>query len=93
MPQYIISLRIEADRENSESLPEVIAFSEGENYHLVGLEQISPQLKALLPNIENNLYEEIALSLQIREGNETEAEIFTRYLEEKRELEQEGANE
>lgn len=74
--RHLISLQIKPWRDSEELLEQVIGFKEGDKYYLAGLEQLGRKLLEILPEIEANHYPPtIAMSLEIRVGNEIEAEI------------------
>ena len=73
--QHRIIVQIKPWIPTEEFLPQVIAFKEGDRYYLAGFEQIVAKIKASLPEIEENYYQPIEMSLEIREGDEIEIEI------------------
>ena len=73
--RHLISLQIKPWRDSEELLEQVIGFKEGEKYYLAGWEQLGRKLLEILPEIEENYYQPILMSLEIRAGNEIEAEI------------------
>ena len=73
--RHILSIQIKPWRGRDEFLPQVIAFKEGEEHHLAGIEQVTKELKELLPEIEENYYRSLSFALEIRKGDEIEAGI------------------
>ncbi len=82
MSKHIISVHLKPYKASLEEaqLIQVIAFTEGDKYYLAGFEQIIEELKSLLPEIEDNYYKPILISLEIRTGTEEEVEMFTDFL-------------
>ena len=78
--QHRISVQIKPLIPTGEYLPEVIAFKEGDKYYLAGFEQIVAKIKALLPEVEDKYYQPIEMRLEIREGDEIEAEAANEVL-------------
>ncbi len=78
--RHLISLQIKPWRDSEELLEQVIGFKEGDKYYLAGLEQLGRKLLEILPEIEANHYPTIAMLLEIRKGDEIEAEIVSEIL-------------
>lgn len=73
--RHLISLQIKPWKDSEELLEQVIGFKEGDKYYLAGLEQLGRKLLEILPEIEANSPCSIVMSLEIREGDEVEAEV------------------
>ncbi|MDJ0746317.1 MAG: hypothetical protein QNJ32_23540 [Xenococcaceae cyanobacterium MO_167.B27] len=81
MSTHLISITIKPfSASESSGLTEIIAFQEGDEYYLVGVEEVVEELKALLPDIQNNNPRSIKMKLEIRPGNEIDAESYQDFL-------------
>lgn len=81
MSTHLISITIKAfSASESSGLSEIIAFQEGNQYYIVGVEHIASALEALLPDIQDNNPQSIRLRLEIRTGDEIDAESYKDFL-------------
>ncbi|VEP17683.1 hypothetical protein H1P_6340012 [Hyella patelloides LEGE 07179] len=82
MATYLIEIRIKPlTYRPPTSMPEIMAFSEGEDrFHLAGAEQISDRLNVLLPEIHLNNPQLIKFKLEIKEGDEIDANSYQDFL-------------
>ena len=82
MATYLIEIRIKPlTFKLSTSMPEIMAFTEEEDrFHLAGAEQITDRLKVLLPEIQQNQPQLIRFKLEIKEGDEIDANSYRDFL-------------
>ena len=84
MNVYLISIHIRPlnyKPSNSETIPEIMAFTEGEQYHLAGAEQITKQINVLLPEIHQNNSQFLRFKLKITEGDDIDALSYQDFLD------------
>lgn len=81
MSTYLISIQIRPSTiSKTQGLDEIIAFQEENNYYLAGVEQIADVLESLLSHIDSNDPKSIKMRLEIREGDEFDAESYSDFL-------------
>ncbi|VEP17122.1 hypothetical protein H1P_5510002 [Hyella patelloides LEGE 07179] len=81
MSTYIVLIYVKPLTSTPETLPEIMAFQEREAlYHLAGEEQMADQLKVALPEIQKNNPQLIRFKLEIKEGDEIDANSYQDFL-------------
>ena len=81
MSTYLISIQIRPSTiSKTQGMREMIAFQEEDRYYLAGAEQIVEGLKSLLPEIESNDPLSLKMRLEIREGDESDADSYQDFL-------------
>ncbi len=81
MSTYLISIQIKPSSiTQTQGLAEIIAFQEENKYYLTGIEQIAEAIESLLPQIDSNAPQSIKLRLEIRPGDETDADSYRDFL-------------
>lgn len=73
--RHLISLQIKPLKATEEGLSQIIVFKEGEKYYLAGWEQLGKKFLEILAEVEENYYRPVEMLLEIKEGDEEEAEI------------------
>ena len=87
MSTYLIEIKIKPlTYRPLTSMPEIMAFTEQEQYHLAGAEQITDRLKVLLPEIHRNQPQFLRFKLEIKEGDEIDANSYQDFLNLKKNL-------
>ena len=82
MTTYLISIQIRPSTiSKTQGLTEIIAFQEEDRYYLAGAEQIVEALKSLLPVVDSNDPLSFKMRLEIREGDESDADSYDDFLD------------
>ena len=82
MTTYLVSILIKpSTMSKTQELEGIIAFQEEDHYYLAGVQQMAEALESILPEIDSKDLHSIKMRLEIREGDQIDADSYDDFLE------------